>query len=98
MNESCPYDSFLFPKNQCYKALENAYKEFGDINPYGIYDNPCNELGSLSNNLKLPLVRKKKKKTCFDILFSFDPITRYDNCFFGWFFSHGHLEEMINVL
>ncbi|KAI5648687.1 hypothetical protein M9H77_34692 [Catharanthus roseus] len=55
LNESCPYDSFLFPKNQCYKALENAYKEFGDINPYGIYDNPCNELGSLSNNLKLPL-------------------------------------------
>lgn len=56
LNESCPYDSFLFPRNECYEALELAYSEFGDINPYAIYDNPCNDLGTLANNLKLPLV------------------------------------------
>jgi serine carboxypeptidase-like clade II len=58
LNESCPYDSFLFPRNRCYQALEHAYAELGDINPYGIYDNPCNDLGTLSHNLKLPLVSK----------------------------------------
>ncbi|KAL3520692.1 hypothetical protein ACH5RR_018841 [Cinchona calisaya] len=55
LNESCPYDSFLFPRNQCHQALERAYSEFGDINPYAIYDSPCNDLGTLGNNLKMPL-------------------------------------------
>ncbi|KAK4485318.1 hypothetical protein RD792_007954, partial [Penstemon davidsonii] len=55
LNESCPYDSFLFPSNNCSQALSTAYLEFGDINPYAIYDNPCRELGTLKNNLKFPL-------------------------------------------
>ncbi|PIN11988.1 Serine carboxypeptidases (lysosomal cathepsin A) [Handroanthus impetiginosus] len=55
LNKSCPYDSFLFPRDGCYKALANAYSQFGDINPYAIYDSPCNEMGTLKNNLKMPL-------------------------------------------
>ncbi|XP_027155772.1 serine carboxypeptidase-like 27 [Coffea eugenioides] len=55
LNKSCPYDSFLFPRIQCYQALESAYSEFGDINPYAIYDNPCNDLGTPINNLNMPL-------------------------------------------
>nr|GEZ37980.1 serine carboxypeptidase-like 27 [Tanacetum cinerariifolium] len=46
LNESCPYDSFLFPSGDCYKYLLRAYSEFGDINFYGIYDPPCHELGT----------------------------------------------------
>ncbi|KAI3734781.1 hypothetical protein L6452_14260 [Arctium lappa] len=46
LNETCPYDSFLFPSGDCYKYLLQAYAEFGDINFYGIYDPPCNELGT----------------------------------------------------
>ncbi|KAL8052149.1 hypothetical protein ABFX02_06G194100 [Erythranthe guttata] len=55
LNESCPHDSFLFPSDDCYQALSTAYSEFGDINPYAIFDNPCAELGTLKNNLKVPL-------------------------------------------
>ncbi|KAL8209137.1 hypothetical protein R6Q57_008549 [Mikania cordata] len=52
LNESCPYDSFLFPSGDCYTYLLRAYSEFGDINFYGIYDPPCHELGT---TLPLPL-------------------------------------------
>ncbi|KAL2482075.1 Serine carboxypeptidase-like 27 [Forsythia ovata] len=55
LNKSCPYDSFLFPTNGCYEALSIAYSEFGDINPYAIYQTPCTDLGTLQNNLKFPL-------------------------------------------
>ncbi|XP_024990476.1 serine carboxypeptidase-like 27 [Cynara cardunculus var. scolymus] len=46
LNETCPYDSFLFPSGDCYRYLLQAYSEFGDINFYGIYDPPCHELGT----------------------------------------------------
>ncbi|KAG8380476.1 hypothetical protein BUALT_Bualt06G0019300 [Buddleja alternifolia] len=55
LNESCPYDSFLFPRDECYEALSTAYSEFGDIDPYAIYDNACNGVGTLLNNLVIPL-------------------------------------------
>ncbi|KAK9282894.1 hypothetical protein L1049_011119 [Liquidambar formosana] len=56
LNQSCLHDTFLFPKNKCYSALLQAYTEFGDINPYSIYSNPCYESGTLRNNLRRPLV------------------------------------------
>ncbi|KAH6838191.1 serine carboxypeptidase-like 28 [Perilla frutescens var. hirtella] len=52
LNESCPLDSFLFPSDNCYTALSSAYNEFGNINPYAIYEAPCNDVGTLA---KLPL-------------------------------------------
>ncbi|XP_059669164.1 serine carboxypeptidase-like 27 [Cornus florida] len=55
LNGSCPHDSFLFPRNKCYKALFDAYAEFGDINPYAIYDTPCYDTGTLPHNLRTPL-------------------------------------------
>ncbi|KAF5959524.1 hypothetical protein HYC85_000733 [Camellia sinensis] len=55
LNESCPYESFLYPRNQCYEALTRAYSQFGDINPYAIYDGPCSETGTLLHNLKTSL-------------------------------------------
>ncbi|CAL5363508.1 unnamed protein product [Camellia sinensis] len=55
LNESCPYESFLYPRNQCYEALTRAYSQFGDINPYAIYDGPCSQTGSLLHNLKTSL-------------------------------------------
>lgn len=56
LNKSCPYDSFLFPTNDCYEALSAAYSEFGDINPYAIYQTPCTDVGTFKTNLKIPLV------------------------------------------
>lgn len=41
LKKSCTNDTFLFPKNECYFALEQAYSEFGDINPYSIFSSPC---------------------------------------------------------
>ncbi|KAL3819993.1 hypothetical protein ACJIZ3_005898 [Penstemon smallii] len=58
LNDSCLYDSFLSPSNICSQALSTAILEFGDINPYAIYDNPCRESGTLKNNLKFPLYTK----------------------------------------
>ncbi|KAL3649753.1 hypothetical protein CASFOL_006156 [Castilleja foliolosa] len=56
LNESCPNDSFLFPTDECYKALSTAYSEFGNINPYAMFDTPCDEYsGALKNNLNIPL-------------------------------------------
>lgn len=57
LNKSCPYDSFLFPSDDCYRALSTAYSEFGNINPYAIYSPPCHQLGTHKKNLELPLVR-----------------------------------------
>ncbi|XP_031383963.1 serine carboxypeptidase-like 27 [Punica granatum] len=55
LNRSCPYDSFLFPKGKCYDALNSAYSQFGDINPYDISTSPCHQIGSLKHNLQYPL-------------------------------------------
>ncbi|XP_057799044.1 serine carboxypeptidase-like 27 isoform X2 [Salvia miltiorrhiza] len=52
LNESCPRDSFLFPSDDCYTALSAAYAEFGNINPYAIYQSPCDQLATLG---KAPL-------------------------------------------
>lgn len=52
LNESCPLDSFLFPSDDCYRALSSAYNELGNINPYAIYQAPCNDAGTFE---KLPL-------------------------------------------
>lgn len=57
LNQSCPFDSFLFPTDECYQSLSTAYSEFGNINPYAIFDSPCADLGTtLGDNLKVPLV------------------------------------------
>ncbi|XP_065871948.1 serine carboxypeptidase-like 27 [Euphorbia lathyris] len=50
LKKSCTNDTFLFPKNQCYNALEEAYSQFGNINPYSIYSTPCPS-SSLPDNL-----------------------------------------------
>ncbi|CAN0825448.1 Serine carboxypeptidase-like 28 [Linum grandiflorum] len=42
----CRNDSFLFPGEHCNSALDSAFDEFGDINPYSIYSPPCHDLGS----------------------------------------------------
>ncbi|PSR93016.1 Serine carboxypeptidase-like [Actinidia chinensis var. chinensis] len=56
LNQSCPFDSFLYPRNNCYQALYHAYTEFGDINPYAIYDGPCYDANTtLLHNLNKPL-------------------------------------------
>ncbi|KAG6391464.1 hypothetical protein SASPL_149219 [Salvia splendens] len=53
LNESCPRDSFLFPSDDCYTALSSAYSEFGNFNPYAIYQSPYDQLATLN---KAPLV------------------------------------------
>ncbi|XP_047337263.1 serine carboxypeptidase-like 27 [Impatiens glandulifera] len=62
LNASCPSDSFLDPKNDCYQALFRAYSEFGDINPYGIYMPTCYDDGTVTStfkhNLKMSLPSK----------------------------------------
>ncbi|KAK4784603.1 hypothetical protein SAY86_018971 [Trapa natans] len=55
LNESCPQDSFLFPRGKCYENLQRAYSEFGDINPYSIYNGPCFAVGPLRHYLQHPL-------------------------------------------
>ncbi|XP_021618819.1 serine carboxypeptidase-like 28 [Manihot esculenta] len=52
LKKSCTNDTFLFPKNECYFALEQAYSEFGDINPYSIFSSPC--LYTSTNLSQLP--------------------------------------------
>ncbi|XP_021911859.1 LOW QUALITY PROTEIN: serine carboxypeptidase-like 28 [Carica papaya] len=42
LSKYCPHDSFLFPRNGCNSALTQAYSEFGNIDPYDIYGDPCN--------------------------------------------------------
>ncbi|KAJ6690423.1 hypothetical protein OIU85_006664, partial [Salix viminalis] len=42
LKKFCPNNTFLFPRNECHGALERAYSEFGDINPYSIDSLPCN--------------------------------------------------------
>ncbi|XP_030548954.1 serine carboxypeptidase-like 28 isoform X2 [Rhodamnia argentea] len=49
LNESCPYDSFLFPHDKCNAALVRATTEFGDIDPYSIYSSPCPATGTLKH-------------------------------------------------
>uniref|UniRef100_A0A6N2LR22 Uncharacterized protein n=1 Tax=Salix viminalis TaxID=40686 RepID=A0A6N2LR22_SALVM len=48
----CPNNTFLFPRNECHGALERAYSEFGDINPYSIDSLPCNKTSNLRHNLQ----------------------------------------------
>ncbi|KAJ6322938.1 hypothetical protein OIU77_012715 [Salix suchowensis] len=52
LKKFCPNNTFLFPRNECHGALERAYSEFGDINPYSIYSVPCNKTSNLRHNLK----------------------------------------------
>ncbi|KAJ6901919.1 hypothetical protein NC651_019652 [Populus alba x Populus x berolinensis] len=52
LKKFCPNNTFLFPRNECYGALERAYSEFGDINPYSIYSPPCSAISTLRHNLK----------------------------------------------
>ncbi|CAN1798578.1 Serine carboxypeptidase-like 28 [Linum perenne] len=40
----CRNESFLFPGEECNAALDSAFHEFGDINPYSIYSSPCRKL------------------------------------------------------
>lgn len=102
LNESCPHDSFLFPKNQCFSALENAYRQLGEINPYDIYENPCNnnDLGTLTHNLNFPLV--SQKISALSNFFSSFPKSKlllcciYDTTVTGGC-SHGHSEETTSV-
>ncbi|KAJ6767870.1 SERINE CARBOXYPEPTIDASE-LIKE 28 [Salix koriyanagi] len=54
LKKFCPNNTFLFPRNECHGALERAYSEFGDINPY--YSVPCNKTSNLRHNLKHSLV------------------------------------------
>ena len=55
LTKFCKNDTFLFPRNGCYYALDRAYSEFGNINPYSIYSPPCYETTTLGHN-NLPLV------------------------------------------
>ncbi|KAJ6772943.1 SERINE CARBOXYPEPTIDASE-LIKE 28 [Salix koriyanagi] len=51
LKKFCPNNTFLFPRGECNSALETAYSEFGDINPYNIYSSPCNEISTLRQYL-----------------------------------------------
>ncbi|XP_071724821.1 serine carboxypeptidase-like 28 [Rutidosis leptorrhynchoides] len=52
LQKYCSNDTFLFPKDGCNAALNQAYSEFGNIDPYSIYDNPCNlPASTLDHNL-----------------------------------------------
>ncbi|KAM7275584.1 hypothetical protein ACFE04_017450 [Oxalis oulophora] len=51
LQKYCPNDTFLFPKQECNNALDLAYSEFGNIDPYSIYGNPCSS-STLADNLK----------------------------------------------
>ncbi|KAJ9175581.1 hypothetical protein P3X46_014124 [Hevea brasiliensis] len=50
LKKSCTNDTFLFPKNGCYIALDQAFSEFGDINPYSIFSPPCPGSSTLKHN------------------------------------------------
>lgn len=56
LNESCPYDSFIFPRNKCNAAQLRASAEFGNIDPYSIYNSPCPAAGTLKQSLDQSLV------------------------------------------
>ncbi|CAM8962120.1 hypothetical protein QQ045_004773 [Rhodiola kirilowii] len=53
--QSCQNDSFLFPKDKCNDAITSAFNEFGNIDPYNIYSNPCGAAGTFRQNSRLPL-------------------------------------------
>ncbi|KAK8480117.1 hypothetical protein V6N13_030023 [Hibiscus sabdariffa] len=46
LKKSCTNDTFLFPRDGCNNALNAAFEEFGDINPYNIYSPPCNAIST----------------------------------------------------
>ncbi|KAJ4823284.1 hypothetical protein Tsubulata_038998, partial [Turnera subulata] len=52
LKKSCTHDTFLFPKGECNSALDRAYSEFGNINPYSIYSSACQNSNTLRDNLK----------------------------------------------
>ncbi|XP_048231395.1 serine carboxypeptidase-like 28 [Ricinus communis] len=55
LKKSCTNETFLFPKNECYDALDQAYSEFGDINPYSIYSPPCYDSATQIHHLNSSL-------------------------------------------
>ncbi|OMO81201.1 Peptidase S10, serine carboxypeptidase [Corchorus olitorius] len=56
LKKYCSNDSFLFPKDGCSNAINNAFVEFGDINPYNIYGPACDGIASHKQNLgQVPL-------------------------------------------
>lgn len=55
LKQSCPQDSFLFPQGECYDAQTEAFNEFGNIDPYSIFDNTCTGIATLRQNLEQPL-------------------------------------------
>ncbi|KDP25724.1 hypothetical protein JCGZ_23945 [Jatropha curcas] len=54
LKKYCTNDSYLFPKDGCNLALEKAFSEFGQINPYDIFSPACSATSPVVRKLKPP--------------------------------------------
>jgi len=50
LNDTCPLGSSTHPSAECTQAVNVAYTEFGNIDPYSLNTPPCNATAEMKRN------------------------------------------------